>query len=65
MLHSLSAQIVVDVSLDTDKGKVNYTVTNHEGDCNGINQLAESLTKQILASLPQCTKPQGVEECHK
>ncbi|EGR0523745.1 MULTISPECIES: hypothetical protein [Vibrio] len=62
MLSALSAKVVIDVSLDMHEGQVNYTITTHEGDSSGINQLAEKLTQRILHALPECVKPKGVTE---
>ena len=65
MPTALSAQVVIDVSLDTENDKVRYAVITNEGDCSGINQLAEKLTKRILLALPECAKPQGNTKCQK
>ncbi|MCR9935242.1 hypothetical protein NB618_02175 [Vibrio antiquarius] len=65
MSTALGAQVVIDVSLDTENAKVRYAVTTNEGECSGINQLAEKLTKRVLLALPECAKPQGITKCQK
>ncbi|EGR1143187.1 hypothetical protein EC562_10050 [Vibrio parahaemolyticus] len=65
MSTALSAQVVIDISLDTDNSKLCYTVVTNEGGCSGINQLAEKLTKKVLLALPECAKPQGIIKCQK
>ena len=65
MSAALSAQVVINVSLDTENNKVCYAITTNEGECSGINQLAEKLTKRVLLALPECAKPQGITKCQK
>ncbi len=62
MSNSLAAQVVVDISLDPTQNKVMYSVCTHEGECTGINQLAERVSKSVLEHLPQCSKPTGAKE---
>lgn len=62
-MHSpLSAQIIVSITPNPEKSRVEYIVTTHEGECTGINQLAQDIQKSVMASLPKCAKPTGVKQ---
>ncbi|SIO94821.1 hypothetical protein [Vibrio spartinae] len=54
-MQSLSAQIVINLSLNVEHGCVDYIVTTHEGECHGINQLAEKLRNSVMKELPEHT----------
>lgn len=60
MSAALNAQVVINVSLDTKNSKVAYNVTTNEGDCNGLNQLAERVKEAVQESLPIAIK--GVDQ---
>ncbi|MCG9624611.1 hypothetical protein L1D34_07130 [Vibrio mediterranei] len=62
MPSALSAQIIIDVTLNQEQSTVDYQIATYEGDCNGINQLTDKLAKQIERVMPKCTRKQGVTE---
>lgn len=62
MQSALSAQVVINVSLDANNARVNYTIATIEGESGGVNQLADKLKKDILTALPKCLTPTGAKK---
>jgi hypothetical protein len=61
MPNELSAQVVIRLTLDADSNQIAYEITQHDGECGGINQLADTLMKNILQAVPECAKPLGAK----
>ena len=59
---ALSAQPVIDISLNQEQGRVDYSVVTHEGESTGINQLAEQLHKRVMEAMPKCATPTGAQQ---
>ncbi|ODS10954.1 hypothetical protein [Vibrio scophthalmi] len=62
MSNSLSAQIIINISPNPEQGRIDYSISTHDGESAGINQLADLLKQNLIQSLPQCVKPLGVTE---
>ncbi|PTP90115.1 MULTISPECIES: hypothetical protein [Vibrio] len=62
MQSALSAQVVINISLDTTNARINYTIATIEGESSGVNQLADKLRKDILTKLPKCLTETGAKQ---
>jgi hypothetical protein len=62
MPNALSAQVVVRLSLDAENSKITYEIIKHDGECSGINQIADTLMTNILQAVPECAKPLGAKQ---
>ena len=62
MQSALSAQVVINISLDTTNARINYTIATIEGESGGVNQLADKLEKDILTALPKCLTATGAKK---
>lgn len=62
----MKATVVIDVRMDTDNNQIRYDVALEEGDCTGLNQLAQALMKSVKASVkadrPPLNSNQGSKE---
>lgn len=58
----MKATVVIDVSMDMENSKISYDVALLEGDCNGLNQLAQNLKNQVEENLSLPSKNSRTKE---